>query len=166
MPFPHRHTAGLVSTLLSRQETGMTTAVADHVDHAEARAVLEARRRRVIDDLRCRMARLRDDTVAAPADADADVVDTTDLDASLLEIATATLHHINRALKRLDNGQYGWCTRCHCRIAPPRLRAMPFAVRCRECETAREDEARVASSIRRHARARFEIDRAAGRGEW
>jgi hypothetical protein len=43
---------------------------------------------------------------------------------------------------------------------------MPFAVRCRACEAAREDEARVASAIRRHARARVERDGAAGRGEW
>ena len=128
--------------------------------------MLEARRRRVIDDVRWRLARLRDETVSAPTDLEADEVDVTDVDASLLEIATATLHHIDRALERLDNGQYGWCTRCHRRIAAPRLRAMPFAVRCRECETAREDEARSASSLRRHARARFELERTAGRGEW
>ena len=144
----------------------MTTAAADDFDRDDARSVLEARRRRVIDDMRWRLARLRDETVGAPTDLDPDDVDATDLDASLLEIATATLHHINRALERLDNGQYGWCTRCHRRIAAPRLRAMPFAVRCRECETAREDEARVAASLRRNARARWDLERAAGRGEW
>ena len=143
----------------------MTTA-ADDFDRDDARSVLEARRRRVIEDMRWRLARLRDETVSAPTDLDPDDVDVTDLEASLLEIATATLRHINRALVRLDNGQYGWCTRCHRRIAAPRLRAMPFAVRCRECETAREDEARVASSLRRHARARWDLERTAGRGEW
>lgn len=143
-----------------------TSAAADQFDRAEARALLEARRRRVIDDLRWRTARLRHETVSAPTDLDADIVDSVDLDASLLEIATATLHHIDRALERLDNGQYGWCTRCHRRITAPRLRALPFAVRCRECETAREDEARVASSMRRHGRGRIEIERAADGGEW
>ena len=143
----------------------MTMAADDQIDRDKARSVLEARRRRVIDDLRWRLARLRDETVSAPTDLDADVVDATDLDASLLEIATATLHHIDRALERLDNGQYGWCKRCHRRISAPRLRALPFAVRCRECETAREDEVRLASSIRRHARTRFESERAAGGGE-
>lgn len=138
----------------------------DDFDRAGARAVLEARRRRVIEDLRCRTARLRDETVSAPTDLEADVVDSVDLDASLLEIATVTLHHIDRALERLDNGQYGWCTRCHRRITAPRLRALPFAVRCRDCETAREDEARFASSMRRHARTRLEFERAADRGEW
>jgi hypothetical protein len=65
MPFPHRGTSGSLSTLLWDPETGMTTAAADHVDHADARAVLEARRRRAIDDLGGRMARLRDETVTA-----------------------------------------------------------------------------------------------------
>ena len=142
-----------------------TAATADSIDRDEARSVLEARRRRVIDDLRWRMARLRDETVTAPTELEADPGDAADLDASLLEIATATLHHIDRALERLDNGQYGWCTRCHRRIAAPRLRAMPFAVRCRECEAAREDETRIASSLRRTVRARLDFERAAGGGE-
>ena len=144
----------------------MSTGADEPIVRAEARAVLEARRRRVVDDLRWRTARLRDETAAAPTDVDADPADAADLDASLLEIATATLRHIDRALERLDSGQYGWCTRCHCRIAAPRLRALPFALRCRECETARENEARIASSLRRHARARFETERATGGGEW
>jgi DnaK suppressor protein len=143
MPVPHRGAIRRSSTLRAQGESAMRLAATDPIDRDAVRSVLEARRRRVIEDLRWRTARLRDETVTAPTDLDADVADdAADLDASLLEIATATLHLIDRALERLDNGHYGWCTRCHRRISAPRLRALPFAERCRECETEREDEAR------------------------
>ena len=49
-----------------------------------------------------------------------------------------TLNRINEALGRLEEGAYGNCFECGEEIAPQRLRALPFAVRCRECEEARE----------------------------
>jgi DnaK suppressor protein len=52
--------------------------------------------------------------------------------------AAATLRHIDRAIARLDNGPYGWCIWCLRRIERVRLQVMPFAVRCRDCEMARE----------------------------
>jgi len=122
----------------------------DRIDRETARAALERRRRLIVEDLRARSARLRDEKPRNVIDADSDAVDGYDLDATLIEIGTATLHHIDRALNRLDIGQYGWCTRCHRRIAASRLRAMPFAVRCRECEAARESEAPIDSSPLRH----------------
>jgi len=42
------------------------------------------------------------------------------------------------ALRRLDEGSYGDCFECGEEIAEPRLRALPFAVRCKDCEEARE----------------------------
>ena len=45
---------------------------------------------------------------------------------------------INEALSRLDEGTYGHCFECAEEIAQPRLRALPFAVRCKDCEEARE----------------------------
>lgn len=130
----------------------------DRIDRETARATLQRRRRRIVEDLRTRSARLRDETPRNLIDADSDAVDGYDLDATLIEIATATLHHIDGALNRLDIGQYGWCTRCHRRIAASRLRAMPFAVRCRECEAARETETPIASSVLRY-RSRPEMRR-------
>ena len=49
-----------------------------------------------------------------------------------------TLNKINEALRRLDEGTYGNCFECGDEIAQPRLRALPFAVRCKDCEEARE----------------------------
>jgi len=42
------------------------------------------------------------------------------------------------ALARLDQGDYGNCFECGEEIAEKRLRALPFAVRCKDCEEARE----------------------------
>ena len=49
-----------------------------------------------------------------------------------------TLKKINEALRRLEEGTYGNCFECGEEIAQARLRALPFAVRCKDCEEARE----------------------------
>jgi DnaK suppressor protein len=49
-----------------------------------------------------------------------------------------TLNKINEALARLEEGTYGYCFECGEEIAQARLRALPFAVRCKDCEEARE----------------------------
>lgn len=61
-----------------------------------------------------------------------------DMDLVLLQMRADTLSRINKALSRLDAGEYGICIECSAEIATPRLRALPFAVRCRACETERE----------------------------
>ena len=42
------------------------------------------------------------------------------------------------ALRRLEEGTYGYCFECGEEISEKRLRALPFAVRCKDCEEARE----------------------------
>ena len=49
-----------------------------------------------------------------------------------------TLNKVNEALRRLEEGTYGNCFECGDEIAGPRLRALPFAVRCQACEERRE----------------------------
>ena len=49
-----------------------------------------------------------------------------------------TLNQINDALIRLEQDNYGNCFECGEEIAEKRLRALPFAVRCKDCEEARE----------------------------
>jgi DnaK suppressor protein len=41
-------------------------------------------------------------------------------------------------LARLEEGRYGLCFECGDEISEARLRALPFAVRCKDCEEARE----------------------------
>lgn len=57
-------------------------------------------------------------------------------DASLavIEQRTRTIAGIKEALKRLDDGGYGLCGECGTAIAGTRLRALPFALLCRDCQ--------------------------------
>jgi len=41
-------------------------------------------------------------------------------------------------LRRLEEGTYGRCFECGEEIAEKRLRALSFAVRCKDCEEIRE----------------------------
>ncbi len=62
-----------------------------------------------------------------------------DIEFALIQMKTETLSKINEALTRLEEGAYGNCFECGDEIAPQRLRALPFAVRCKDCEQAREN---------------------------
>jgi len=64
-----------------------------------------------------------------------------DLEIALAERGYATLRRIDEALSRLDEGEYGLCGRCGEAIPEARLRALPFAVRCQECERREEEQA-------------------------
>ena len=57
-----------------------------------------------------------------------------DLDLALIEMKSETVRRIDVALDHLARGTYGNCTECGREIAEARLRALPFAVRCRDCE--------------------------------
>ena len=121
---------------------------------AQLRAQLEDKRRQLtagLNDLK-RDVRAGGDSTR-PADGqdlgDADHRD--DLDLALLQIRGETLAGIDQALRRLDAGTYGTCGECGNAIASERLRALPFAARCKPCEEAREAAAasrRSAASVR------------------
>jgi len=61
-----------------------------------------------------------------------------DIEFALIQMKAETLNKINEALSRLEDGSYGNCYECGEEIAEARLRALPFAVRCKSCEEARE----------------------------
>jgi len=62
-----------------------------------------------------------------------------DIELALLQMKAETLNKIEAAMRRLDEGTYGNCFECGEEIAEARLRALPFAVRCKDCEEAREN---------------------------
>ena len=62
-----------------------------------------------------------------------------DIEFALIQMKSETLNKINDALIRLDQDNYGNCFECGEEIAEKRLRALPFAVRCKDCEEAREN---------------------------
>jgi len=108
----------------------------------ELRKMLEERRRELVTDVQGRM---RD--VRADGNKDRDVLDQgessevdiqEDIEFALIQMKSETLNKIDAALRRLEDGTYGDCFECGDEIAGARLRALPFAVRCKDCEEARE----------------------------
>jgi DnaK suppressor protein len=64
---------------------------------------------------------------------------TTDVEthASLIERSEDRLRLIDQALARVDNGTYGTCAECGEDIPTERLRALPFALLCVDCQEKR-----------------------------
>ncbi len=117
----------------------------EHTDrHAELRRILEDRRRELTVELRRQMHDVR---AIGPADQAQGVVDAEessvsdiqqDIEIALMQMKSETLNQVNEALGRLEAGRYGLCRECGDEISGARLRALPFALRCRDCEEERE----------------------------
>lgn len=111
--------------------------------HNGLKAMLEQRRVLISEDLRGRIRSVRaDGATRAPEACDsveiAEVVIQDDIEFALIQMKSETLIKINEALQRLEDERYGYCFDCASGISQARLRALPFAVRCTDCETARE----------------------------
>jgi DnaK suppressor protein len=63
------------------------------------------------------------------------------MDFALMEMESETLKKIDEALHRLEEGTYGDCAECGQKIAEARLKALPFASTCRECQEQQEERA-------------------------
>jgi DnaK suppressor protein len=61
-----------------------------------------------------------------------------DIDFALMEMKSATLGKIDEAILRLEDGAYGLCAECGTDIAEARLKALPFATLCRNCQELQE----------------------------
>jgi DnaK suppressor protein len=87
---------------------------------------------RVRDSRSDRSNEVRDDLEASDANIQ------NDIEIALLQMRAETLVRVDAALIRLNAGKYGLCASCEAEIPWPRLRALPFAVRCQACEERRE----------------------------
>ena len=56
------------------------------------------------------------------------------IDASLINIQQADLIKMDAAERKLNEGTYGICEECGKDISEERLKALPYAIRCIECE--------------------------------
>jgi DnaK suppressor protein len=65
------------------------------------------------------------------------------ISAAIVEITSRRLQDIEGALERLESGTYGRCADCGAEIPAARLRAMPFADRCRDCQELANADRRV-----------------------
>jgi DnaK suppressor protein len=66
----------------------------------------------------------------------------TEIQVALMDRRTQQVVQIQDALARLSDGRYGFCQECDAFIGVPRLRALPFAQRCRDCQGHAERRAR------------------------
>jgi DnaK suppressor protein len=58
---------------------------------------------------------------------------------ALIELKYDELLRIEEALERIEEGEYGRCLDCKRWIAPARLKAVPYAIRCRDCQSRNEN---------------------------
>src|SRR3954464_10175538 len=105
---------------------------------------LEERRREIMSEVQGRMRDVRAEgagsTVQGVLDAaessEADIQD--EIEFALIQMKAETLSKIDEALRRLEEGTFGYCFECGEEISERRLRALPFAVPCKDCEEQRE----------------------------
>ena len=113
--------------------------------YTELKRILEGRRLEIISEVKDKMRDVRSEGALVPREGVRDEVESSeadiqdDIEFALLQMKTETLNKVGEALLGLDVGTYGYCDECGEEISEQRLRALPFAVRCKNCEEARED---------------------------
>ena len=125
-----------------KKTTSAVTEVTPKSRYSELKRMLEERRRELQAQVQGKMRDVRSDSAGksevfdAVESSDADIQD--DIEFALIQMKAETLHKIEEALRRLDENTFGYCFECGDEISERRLRALPFAVRCKDCEEARE----------------------------
>ncbi len=70
------------------------------------------------------------------------------MELALLELNADAASRIQDSLRRLEAGTYGRCCDCDEPIATARLKALPFAERCRACQELAEAQAGAQAAVR------------------
>jgi RNA polymerase-binding transcription factor len=112
--------------------------------YEELKKILEERRREIMSQVQERMRDVRSEgagnttqgVLDAAESSEADIQD--EIEFALIQMKAETLNKIDEALRRLEEATYGYCFECGEEISERRLRALPFAVRCKDCEERRE----------------------------
>ena len=107
------------------------------VRYVELKRILEERRREILAQVQEKMRDVRAEggigegqgVLDAAESSEADIQD--DIEFALIQMKSETLNRIEEALARLDEGMFGNCFECGDEISERRLRALPFAVRCK-----------------------------------
>jgi DnaK suppressor protein len=124
--------------------TGKQAASVSNGRYADLKRMLEERRREILSEVQGRIRGQREadtwgkvhEVLDTGESSEADIQE--DIEFALIQMKAETLTKINDALGRLDEGTYGYCSDCGGEISEQRLRALPFAVRCKDCEESRE----------------------------
>jgi len=130
----------------AQKQVAVAAAETSSSRYAELKDMLDERRREIHAEVQGKMRGVREEgswggklneVLDAVESAEADIQE--ELEFSLVQMKSETLNKITDALTRLEQGTYGNCFECGDEIAEKRLRALPFAVRCKDCEEAREN---------------------------
>ncbi len=114
--------------------------------YQELRRILEVRRLEMAGEVKDKIRLVRTEGGLMSTRRVADVTENSetdiqdDIEFALIQMKAETLTKISAALGRLEEGTYGYCYECGAEIAEQRLRALPFAARCKDCEEVRENE--------------------------
>ena len=114
--------------------------------YEELKRILEDRRLEIIGEMQHKMRDVRTEHATVPQQGVRDEAESSeaviqdDIEFALLQMKAETLKKISDAVARLDEGGFGYCYECGEEISGRRLRALPFAVRCKNCEESRELE--------------------------
>jgi DnaK suppressor protein len=112
--------------------------------YSELKRILEERRREIMSAVHDKIRDVRTEGANNPTTGVLDAAETSeadiqdDIEFALIQMKAETLHKIEEALRRLEEGTFGYCFECGEEISERRLRALPFALRCKDCEEARE----------------------------
>jgi DnaK suppressor protein len=132
--------------------------------YSELKRILEERRREIMSAVHEKIRDVRSESANSPTQgvldaaesSEADIQD--DIEFALIQMKAETLAKIEEALRRLDEGTFGYCFECGDEISERRLRALPFAVRCKDCEEARENAQKRERLMQRRGTASLFLD--------
>jgi DnaK suppressor protein len=122
------------------------------------KGMLEDRRREIHEKLRSLREQIPVDSPDVK-DAEEQSVDdfVQEVDLALMQMKSETLKKIDQAILRLEAGTYGRCQECDAEIPPARLRALPFAALCRECQEEAESNVRAEREAKAFERLQREL---------
>ena len=113
---------------------------AAHIErHQALMGMLEERRQEILDKLRTIRESMPDQRLDVQDAEEQAVTDfAKDMEFALVQMKADTLSRIDEAMRRLEAGAYGECAECGTEIPAARLKALPFAVLCRDCQEQEE----------------------------
>lgn len=119
-----------------------TATEATSARYQDLKAMLEDRRREITDSIQGNRQEVASDHDAKERRPDPSRMETSgdNISLALWEMRAETVKRIDDALERLIKGTYGRCKECGDEIEYKRLTALPFAIRCKDCEEALENE--------------------------
>jgi DnaK suppressor protein len=128
---------------VTKRSTAVAVEASTKGRYAELRKILEDRQRDILSEVQGRIRGVRAEGSEKPHEvmdpgetSEVDIQE--DIEFALIQMKAETLNKIDEALRRLEDNTYGNCFECGEEISEKRLRALPFAVRCKDCEEARE----------------------------